>query len=348
MKNRLIYIFFTLACYSCSSTNLMSLSVMAPAPVSIPPNIKAVAIVNRSLASSATQKIDEIHKVLSLETNNLQKAGADASVQGLSDELTKNTRFSNVKPLNLDLRTYGAGVFPSALAWDSVDKICRESNVDALFSLELFDTESKINYGATPANINVGVANLPAVEHHVSMTTSVKTGWRIYDPTSRTILDEYVLNRDISSSASGINPLVAASALNGRIEAVKDVSTEAGQAYAARILPYWIRVSRDYFVGGNDDFKTAKRRAQAGDWNGAAVIWKQETQNRDGKLAGRACYNMAIISEINGDLDGAIQWAQKSYVDYKIRLALNYLNVLNYRKRQNDLLKSQSVADNAH
>jgi hypothetical protein len=178
------------------------------------------------------------------------------------------------------------------------------------------------------------------------MTTSVKTGWRIYDPATRTILDEYTLGRDISSTASGINPLVAASALNGRIEAVKDVSTQAGQAYAARILPYWIRVSRDYFVGGNENFKTAKRKAQSGNWDGAAEIWKQETKDPDGKLAGRACYNMAIISEINGNLDEAIQWAQKSYEDYRIRLALHYLNILNYRKRQNELLKSQSVANN--
>lgn len=347
MKNRIFIIFLALACYSCSSTNLMSLSVMEPAPVSMPSNIKTVAVVNRTQASQATQGIDAVHKVLSLETNDLQKAGAQASMHGLSDELMKNNRFSEVKPLNLDLRSYGAGIFPSALQWDSVDRICRESNVDAIFSLELFDTESKINYGATPTNLNVGLANLPVVEHHVNMTTSVKTGWRIYDPSSRTILDEYVLSRDFSSSASGINPLVAASALNGRIEAVKDVSTQAGQAYAARILPYWIRVSRDYFVGGNDNFKTAKRKAQAGDWNGAADLWQQETRNSDRKLAGRACYNMAIIAEINGNLDGAIQWAQKSYEDYKIRLALDYLNVLNYRKRQNELLRSQSVANNS-
>jgi hypothetical protein len=55
---------------------------------------------------------------------------------------------------------------------------------------------------------------------------------------------------------------------------------------------------------------------------------------------------MAIISEINGDLDGAIQWSQKSYEDYQIRLALHYLNVLRDRKRQNELLKSQTVASN--
>lgn len=344
MKRRILIAFITLACYSCSSTNLMTLSVMEPAPVSLPSSIKSVAVVNRSQASNATQSIDAVHKVLSLESKDLQKAGAQASMHGLSDELMKNNRFNNVKPLNLDLRSYGAGIFPSALQWDSVEKICRESNTDALFSLELFDAETKVNYTATPTNINVGIANLPAVEHHMSMNTLVKTGWRIYDPSTRIILDEYILGRDINSSASGINPLVAASAFNGRIEAVKDVSTQAGQAYAARILPYWIRVSRDYFVGGNDNFKTAKRKAQSGNWDGAAEIWKQETSDPDSKLAGRACYNMAIINEINGNLDGAILWAQKAYEDHRIRMALDYLNILKYRKRQNGLLKSQTLA----
>ena len=43
----------------------------------------------------------------------------------------------------MDLRSFGAGIFPTAMQWDRVEKICRESHTDALFSLELFDTESK-------------------------------------------------------------------------------------------------------------------------------------------------------------------------------------------------------------
>ena len=344
MKNPLMLICIALACYSCSSTSLMSLSVVKPAPVSIPPNIKTVAIVNRSQASNETKTLDAIHKAISLETNELQATGAQASIQGLSDELMKNTRFTEVKYLNgIDLRSYGAGVFPTPLLWDSVERICRENNTDALFALELFDADSKLNYAVNPTNVLAGV-NLPAIEHLVNMTTNVKTGWRIYDPSTRTILDEYIIGRDLSSSGSGINPAVAASALIGRKEAVKEVGLQAGQAYASRILPYWIRVSRDYFVGGDQNFKTAQRRAQSGNWDGAAQLWLEETKSTDGRLAGRGCYNMAIIAEINGDLDGAIQWAQKSYEDYKIRLGLNYLNILRYRKQQNDLLKSQSVA----
>ncbi len=244
----------------------------------------------------------------------------------------------------LDLRSYGAGVFPTALLWDSVERICKESNTDALFALELFDAESKLNYAGGAANLNLAGGALPAIEHLMNIATNVKTGWRIYDPSTRTILDEYIIGRDLSSSGAGINPAVAASALIGRKEAVKEVGIEAGQAYASRILPYWIRVSRDYFVGGDQNFKIAQRKAQAGNWDGAAQIWLEETKSSDGKLAGRGCYNMAIIAEINGDLDGAIQWAQKSYETYNIRIALHYVNILRYRKQQNDLLKSQTVA----
>ncbi len=94
--------------------------------------------------------------------------------------------------------------------------------------------------------MNLGVTALAAVEHQVNMATSVKTGWRIYDPSTRTILDEYIIGQDISSSGTGINPAVAASSLIGRKEAVTDVGIKAGEAYAARILPCWIR--RPYAV----------------------------------------------------------------------------------------------------
>ncbi len=345
MKNPIIFICIALGCFSCGSTSLMSLSVPKPAPVSIPSNIKSVAIVNRTRASNETQTLDAIHKVISLETNDLQATGARASIQGLADELMKNSRFTQVKKLSgLDLRSYGAGVFPTAMLWDSVTEICQKSKTDALFSLELFDTESKLNYASSPTNVNLVGVNVSSINHLLSISTNVKTGWRIYDPSTRTILDEYILGRDLSSSGSGINPAVAASELIGRKEAVKEVGIQAGQAYASRILPYWIRVSRDYFVGGDQNFKTAQRKAQSGNWDGAAAIWLEETKSSEGKLAGRACYNMAIIAEINGDLDGAIQWAQKSYETYNIRIALNYINILKYRKQQNDLLKSQSVA----
>jgi hypothetical protein len=72
-------------------------------------------------------------------------------------------------------------------------------------------------------------------------------------------------------------------------------------------------VYRDYYVKGSNSFTIGTRMARTGNWKGAEEQWFRETNNANPKIAGRACYNMAIISEINGDLDKAMEWAKKYY-----------------------------------
>lgn len=319
----------------------MSLSVKIPAPVTIRPEVGSVAIVDRTPAAAESKVIDILHKGASLETNGLQAAGAQSSVQGLYDELTRNGRFTNIKKLDYKLTSFGAGIFPNALAWDSVEKICSQSHSDILISLELFDAQTQLAYANNLSSMKLGTANIPVLNHNVNIATNLKSGWRIYDPATKLILDEFVVTRSLNFASSGINPLVAASALAGRKEAVKDAGNKGGAIYATRVVPYWLRVYREYFVRGNDNFRIAQRKAQSGNWDGAAEIWKKESASSERKPAGRACYNMAIICEINGDVDGAIMWAQKSYEDYRVKIALTYLNILRSRKKEEDLLNYQ-------
>jgi hypothetical protein len=174
------------------------------------------------------------------------------------------------------------------------------------------------------------------------MEILVKTGWRIYSPADKAILDEYIVAETVNFTGRGINPVVAVSALMNREAAVKEVSNKAGHIYALRLIPYRLRATRDYFVKGTDNFKIAKRRAQLGKWDEAAELWEKETSNHDRKVAGRAHYNMAIINEINGDLETAKTWAQKAYADYKIKLALDYVRILENRLYNNEVLDYQN------
>jgi len=150
-----------------------------------------------------------------------------------------------------------------------VEKICSETKTDALFALELFDTNTQVSYSTSPGSVNTGFAKLSLPEHHVNMNTLVKTGWRMYDPSGRIILDEWNISKDLQFSGNGINPVAAAGALIGKKEAVIQVSNIAGHIYASRIDPFWIRVNRDYFVKGSDNLAMAKRKAQTGNWDEA-------------------------------------------------------------------------------
>ncbi len=319
------------------------MSAVEPAPITLSKDVTRIGIINRSLPSEGNKTADKIDQILSVEGLNLDKEGSTAAIIALKEQLQQNRNMEEIIIIDdtPNLRK-GLGVFPTTLTWNEVEILCEQYKIDALFSLEFYDTDTKVNYTSTTMEIpnNLGVrVTLPA--HELTLNTLVENGWRVYDPYSRRIADELVFSDHVVSSGKGINPIKAYEAIVGRKEAVLHQSKYMGMDYAQRLLPYKHRVNRDYFVRGTENFKIAQRRAQAGDWDGAAELWEMETTNRDPKIAGRACYNMAISNEINGNLDQALQWASKSYTDYNNNYALTYLNTLRYRVRQKDALNRQ-------
>lgn len=343
MKNLAVILLAAILIVSCK-TNELYINILQPAPVTMPSGIKKIGIINRSIPTDETKLIDVLDKTLSLEGADLDKDGAWESIAGLSEELKDNDRFAEVKLLNdIDFRASRIGILPPLLASMIVDSICAVTGTDALFALERFDTDTKISYSTPSGKVETPLGNIPVIGLQVSMETFIKTGWRIYVPGSPGILDEFSFVESLIFTGKGINPVAAIAALKGRKEAVKEVSRNAGHSYALRILPFRLRVTRDYFVKGTNNFKIAKRKAQTGKWNEAGKLWEQETGNPKMKIAGRASYNMAIINEINGSLDDALGWAQKAWEDYKIRLALKYTRILENRKYNSELLKIQEV-----
>jgi tetratricopeptide (TPR) repeat protein len=311
----------------------------------MPAGIKKVAVLNRSEPVQQNRILDAFDKALSLEGVNLDKDGAYAGLNGLTDELWKNNRFTDIKVVPPQAGNDAApGTMPTPLSWNIVERICRENNVDAVFTLEFFDTDTKITYAAVPVSQTTPTGPVQIPQQQANMQTIVKTGWRIYDLHSHDIVDEYRLSRTLNYSAKGATPVIAAAGLVNRSVAVKEAGNNTGHAYAQRIVPYWLRVYRDYYIKGSENLVAACRMARTGNWDGAAQLWKKETSNPDPKIAGRAYYNMAIASEISGDLDQAITWASRAYEQFNIRLGLNYVNILKNRKSNDALLAEQQAA----
>lgn len=346
MKN-LATIFFLFSVsfffFSCSSTNRLTMRVTQPAQIFIAPDVYRIGIINRSVASEKNKTLDKIDKILSLEGLNLDKEGAEHAIIGLSDELGLGNRFEQVKIIEGQQEfEKGLGVFPSALSWESIEKLCKENDVDVIFSLEFYDTDTAVNYEMAIVNIpnNLGI-KVAVPGHRIELNTVIKNGWRVYNPVGRVIVDEFIANDFVVSRGEGINPVKALEAIIGRKEAVMGISSSLGINYGRFTKPERIRVARDYFVRGTDNFKIAKRRAQTGDWEGAAELWQSELNNRKVKVAGRAYYNMAISNEINGNLDRAIELASKSYSDYGNKEGLRYVNMLRNRRIEKQVLENQ-------
>jgi hypothetical protein len=340
---RLLYVFLVLLTVSSCKTNLVYISVLHPAPVSVRGNAQTAGLLNRAIPDPANARLNELHNALGANTKAITQEGSAQALDGLRNALVENKRFNSIKTIQRpNCYSSVVGAFSPPLSWDEVREICQRDGIDVLFVLEVFDTRLRIPpppvpvVPQTPGEIINGVVNT-----QVPITTDIKTGWRIYDPVQNTINDEIYLNNSFTFSAGVLNAPQAVSALMGRKEMIKQTADQLGRNYASRIIPYWQRVSRDYYVKGTPSFRTAMRRARSGNWDGAGELWKSETNHRKRKIAGRACYNMAIISEINGELDEAIKWAQRAYEDYNNRLALGYIRILRNRQAKERVLEFQ-------
>jgi ribosomal protein L39E len=343
MKATVYLILFALISLSACKTNMVYINTTNPSPVTISSSTKNVGIINRSIPVDDNKTLNTIHQNSAGETLQLIKDASTECMKGLNDALAQNKRFDTIKLLNaVDLKTPVIGTFPSHLMWNDVESICNKYGVDILFSLEIFDTQLKVVPITNTPKINsvMDVINTVA-QAQVNITTTVKTGWRIYDPKNKYILDEYPMVDNLSVTANAATILNTTEALLGRKEAIKQSSNRMGRDYSNRIIPYWVTLRREYYVKGNYNFKIATRKARTRNWDGAGELWLQETKSSKRKIAGRACYNMAILSEINGDIDKAMEWAQKAYENYNNKLALQYVNMLRYRKQSNQRLNYQ-------
>jgi hypothetical protein len=246
--------------------------------------------------------------------------------------LSTNNRFKFVALLDsMAVENRAGDVFPAPMDWAEVQQICDANGVQVLFVLEVFDTDTKVSYNMNMVNKNTPLGTIQVPNHRATANTRITTGWRIYDPKNKIVRDEYSLRDRVSNTGSGINPVKALSTIMNREQIVKGLSLRMGRFYAGRVRRQYFRVYRDYFNKGSSNLKIGFRRADGADWDGAAEMWKKETESSRRKVAGRACYNMAIYSEIQGDVKGALEWAQKSYADYNNKAARDYTRILRDR-----------------
>jgi len=317
----------------CGSKKSISTEVTKPPIVSLDSSIERIGILDRSIPSEEGSVIDQIDQILSVEGRQLDIDGANQALVALKTTLLQNPRFKEVVIISTSLdENPGGGVFPSALSWDQIEDLRKANNVDAIFTLAMYDTDATTTYDVKDTTIKgpLGV-EIPAVRHFVNITTKINSGWRMYDPVNKRISDELTVSERTSSSGSGINPVKALEAAKDRKQSVLQISQKIGSDYALRLMPYQGKIYRDYYVKSTPSFEVAKRKVETGQWEDAAAIWKKETSNTDPEIAGEACYNMAFYNEIKGDYTKAIEWATKSYTDYENRRALRYIDDLKER-----------------
>ena len=237
------------------------------------------------------------------------------------------------------LKGTGTNEFPDPIKWKKINKISKNYDVDGLIVLETFDSNSSImNGGLVSSYKRVNKKKIKVQLVKAVLDIQVQAGWRIYDVKNQKIIDEKIFNDYKSFSSQGVDFNQAKNKLPNKRSAISETGLFAGEQYALRISPKNERVTRKFYKKANkkskhanEDFKKAFHFIKQDKIQESALIWSNYVNHKDHTIAGRACFNMALASELKNKYILAIDWIKKSIL-YETKNSVDYYSVLKNRQ----------------
>lgn len=318
-----------------------SLQLLIPGEITIPQDIQTVGIMNRSLPAEQGQLLTILEGFVTGESILADREGSFSCIHGVESKLKESPR---IKAFSIDTDRYrgtGTRQFPPVMDWHDVEAICQEYHVDGLLILETFDSDIEIKKHTSEHKEKVNGREITKKDYNADLRVDVNTGWRFYDNVHKQLIDQVTFTDRKKWEGSGSSEQAALDDLPSKRHVINESGAYAGHMIANRISPHWRTESRSYFVKGNKDLEKAKAEVKFNNWDAAIEIWKRLAESPDPEIAGRACYNMALASELKGNIDLAITWAEKAMKTYHNKKARSYTDLLYQRKHDEEKLRDQ-------
>jgi hypothetical protein len=323
MKKSLQRFTMLLAVFLLLAAPSMNFDVMLPARISFPPHIKSVAMIDRSVPEDNVR--NAIEGGLTGELIGQDKHATQIVMDGIHSIMANSPTLAFKRTTeSLHGGTLIGSAFPDPISWERIDELCKKHQSDALLAIEIFDSDFIMVPGK-------------------GQMVNVKVGIRMYDPRSKTIIDQYNYTHQSPIMAAGKSWVDVVGSFIDKSAEIRDASYDAGVVYGQRITPSWYRVSRKYYRRSKRDQNLAlgARMMEVNDWPAAKEALHTAVETGKRKTRGRAAHNMAVVFEIEGDLPEAKSWAQTAWGNYRNKKSRDYLFDLNHRINQNNLLQQQ-------
>jgi hypothetical protein len=294
-KSGFLWIILLLILSSCVSYEKYSMEVLKPSDYSIPPEVKKIAIVSRNLKYQ-NDTLQNFH----MRGNRLIKDKTPT----VSDSLLIKTCFDSlsvkllakssldslhVLPVNAFPVTRTKEIRPFKTEW--YKNITEKTGADGLILLDMFSCFYKQSESRPTDFASV-------------ITSSI---WSFYDGKQKQITNRFTHIDTLQWDGMDENGVSTKLRIPAKNDALLLAAGVIGENYSTHLIPSWTMVYRDIMWCGKPEFKTALKLATKNKWDEASVIWQKyvESNSRRNKII--ALYNLALASEMNGDIDQAIE-----------------------------------------
>lgn len=280
----------------CYSAAVLEYDMLRPADVTIPSSVKSLVVVPRCDLDSANR----LSLVLSGRRSNfeLDSMMAKSIVNGCADALLESPRFTLFNPL-VKRSLSEIYVAPSyTLPWNVITSVAGDPPHDGVLAFESGSVSDSLFREYEDGWLS-----------NYQYLVVIKSFWRLYrvsDFQSREFRFTDTVSFYLESRAEFISdPSI-------RLEFLSSALYESGLKTAKRLAPWWDICIREYFRMGPAKFGKGASFLKQGKWKEAAETYRPFTGSKNKKTAAKACFNMAVTSEMANNIPVALDWLAKS------------------------------------
>ena len=341
--NGLIFFMTGFLLISCKSYYIpLTIEDPNPSTDELPKDVQSLTLMNRSMDNQfKNYQEDSLQNFFYRNGYQLSKivldsTAADTTIKALAALIFESGRYDVVVPVDRNIKRILPYEFlPDTLNPEQVSQICRNYNTDALMVMERFTTKlmadnSREKY--IDQNLNAFYT------YNASLDLKYDAFFRIYKPGKKTLIKEIELIDTISWESTDSNQ----TRMINKIPSIKMAMIDAGIKVAldidSKLSPTWTQEKRGYFLFNPGDDR-GQQLMNDSNYEAAGKYWDEMAQSKNKKIRSKAEYNLALVKELNGDIDGAIEWGLKSFYSFYRYQTEAYLKRLQVRKES--ILKSK-------
>ena len=296
----LVYITILFTISGCFSLREISVDTIIPATITIPPEIKTLAIINNTPVLANKQNCSFTVKVVDLINNQEVYNERDtlkcdslslACVRNVYNVISGSNFFNNVNLVNNGINYY----LKKNLTDNDYNQILSKNNADASLILDEFTSENSL----------IGYKSFDYY-NGLEIRTIVKAKWVYFDISAGHSLKFFnicdTLFWDIESDAQS-----PSYRQNISIES----AWKSGETTAMKIVPSW-HTEKRFLISGNSTYQFVLSKYNQGQIEDAIRI-SEALFSQKGKNNKIICaYNLAVLNEIKGDITMANKWMEIS------------------------------------
>lgn len=333
------YIYFILlflplvVCNSCSSLTYFDLPVYQIAETPFPAIEGKIVLVNNAAEQPLRTGSFLIHANNKEQRLLFERDSANFPMLNmLGQQLLSSEFIKDVTIYNTPLRT--DSLYRNAQALNEIElaKIQQESDADWILSLD-----------AMPHYIEIREKRLPNYNLvNALLQIQLSPVFRLYKAGEKIALKHYYISDTVRWESTQFDLEGAISALPPLNNCFMDALYFASEKAIHRWLPYPTIEQRCWIKHPHSVMREATAFFVNGEYESAGYMWEYGYENiKNKKVRYYSAYNRAVLAEINGSLELAIEWLDKALLVQPENTSLHELNIPEMKKSLTKQLATQ-------